>query len=608
MLNKRSSELPGGMPLLTALLLVGTFALVCLDNGVAFATELAAPGETGVVDSPAPKLTAADYPQVDGFNGRVAVWLAAQLHLWFAAFVLAVPIFVFIIEAIGMRTRDKRYDDMAYEFIKVSITAYSVTAIFGGLLVFFLTVFYPHLFQYLASIFKESMIYYALLFFAESAALYVYYYGWHWLQGGFRKWVHLTLGLVLNAVGTTLMFLANAWTTFMMSPAGVDMAGVFSGDTWAAIHNVLWNPLNIHRVLANVAFGGSIVGAYAAFRYLSSTITEEKAHYDWMGYNANFIAICALLPLPFAGYYLTAEIYAYSQQMGITSMGGIFAWLFIIQAVLIGTLFLSANYYLWCGMGRSDGAERYNKYVKYLAIVIIAAFLVWFTPHTLVLTNEELKALGGPYHKYLGPLGIMPAKNIAVNTMIIFTTVSFLIYRRANKIPTVSWVRTGNAVLFALFATGILNILFLGIYHGYFTNTAYKVASSIPQVLTTLTIIVASAVIDALMYKGAKQVAPLHWGRIPDRAQYALFLLAVAFTWLMGLMGYIRSGLRQHWHVKDIFRDASPDAFTPTLGYAANVVSVGAILFLTLVIFIFWLSQLAGQKTSSAHYWKAQAT
>ncbi|MDP7548037.1 MAG: hypothetical protein QGF20_12145, partial [Alphaproteobacteria bacterium] len=69
---------------------------------------------------PAPKLTAADYPTIAGVNGRIAVWIFAQLHLWFAAFVLAVPIFVFIIEVIGMRTRDKRYDDMAYEFIKVA--------------------------------------------------------------------------------------------------------------------------------------------------------------------------------------------------------------------------------------------------------------------------------------------------------------------------------------------------------------------------------------------------------------------------------------------------------------------------------------------------------
>jgi hypothetical protein len=319
-----------------------------------------------------------------------------------------------------------------------------------------------------------------------------------------------------------------------------------------------------------------------------------------MGYTANFIAISALLPLPFAGYYLAAEIYAYSQQMGITLMGGIFAWLFIIQAVLIGTLFLSANYYLWCGMGRSDGAARYNKYVKYLAFVIVGAFLVWFTPHTLVLSNEELKALGGPYHKYLGPLGIMPAKNTAVNVMILFTLVSFIIYRRSNKQATVSWIKAGNAAQVALFSAGILNLLFLGIYHGYFTNTVYKVASSIPQVATTLIIIAASLTIDRFMYRGATDVGPLHWGRVPERAQYALFLLAVAFTWLMGLMGYIRSGIRQHWHVYQVMRDTSDSAYIPTHGFATMVVSIIVILFFLFVSMVFALAMRSELKERRA--------
>jgi hypothetical protein len=290
--------------------------------------------------------------------------------------------------------------------------------------------------------------------------------------------------------------------------------------------------------------------------------------------------------------------------MGITLMGGVFAWLFIIQAVLIGTLFIAANYYLWCGMGRSEGAHRYYPYIKYIAFVIVASFLVWFTPHTLVLTNEELKALGGPYHKYLGSLGIMPAKNTAVNLMILFTAVSFLIYRRSNKLPTVSWVQTGNALQIALFVAGIANILILGIYYGYFTNTVYKVAASIPQVLTTLVVIVISTVIDSFLYKGAEEVAPLRWGRVPDRSQYALFLLAVAFTWLMGLMGYIRSGIRQHWHVTDVFRDNSVDAFTPTLGYAANVVSIGVVIFMAMVVFVFWISQVSSKKSYPEGYWK----
>jgi len=108
------------------------------------------------------------------------------------------------------------------------------------------------------------------------------------------------------------------------------------------------------------------------------------------------------------------------------------------------------------------------------------------------------------------------------------------------------------------------------------------------------------------MYRGATDVGPLHWGRIPERAQYALFLLAVAFTWLMGLMGYIRSGIRQHWHVVGVVRDNSADAFTPTLGYAANVVSVGTILFMALVIFVFWLSEVSSKKTELAGYWKEQ--
>ena len=578
---------------------------VATTSATAVATELADVSETkSAIYPPAPKLTAADYPKIKGVNSRVTVWLAAQLHLWFGAFVLAVPMFVFIIEAIGMATRDERYDSMAFEFMKVSIIAYSLTALLGGLLTFVLVLLYPDLFRYLATIFRGSMFAYALLFFAESAILYIYYYGWHWLQGGNKKWVHLTLGLLLNSVGCVLMFLANAWTTFMMSPAAVDAAGVFSGDTWAAIHNHLWNPINVHRVVANMAFGGSIIGAYAAYKFLSAKNNGERAHYDWIGYNANFIAIAALLPLPFAGYYLTAELYAYSQQMGITLMGGVFAWIFIIQAVLIGALFLSANYYLWCGMGRSEGAYRYNGMIKYIAIVLVVAFMVWFTPHTLVLTNAELKSLGGPYHEYLGVLGIMPAKNTAVNFLIIFTYMSFLYYRRANKIPTVSWATTGNAMQIALFTAGLVNITVLGIYYGYFTNTVYKVASSIPQVLTTLIIIIASTAIETLMYKDAKEVAPLHWGRMPNRSQYALFLLAVAFTWLMGLMGYVRSSIRQHWHVTNVFRDNSPDAYTPDLGYAASIVSMGTILFMVMVIFIFWLSAINSRRTTAKGYWK----
>ena len=84
-----------------------------------------APAAAATVAHPAaPRLTVADYPAYRGLNSRLTVWIAAQLHLFFAAFVLGVPIFVLVIEFIGWRNGDPRYDRMAHEFIKISMGAF----------------------------------------------------------------------------------------------------------------------------------------------------------------------------------------------------------------------------------------------------------------------------------------------------------------------------------------------------------------------------------------------------------------------------------------------------------------------------------------------------
>ncbi len=43
-----------------------------------------------------------------GLSPRATIWVVAQLHLLFAAFVLGVPIFAVIVEFIGWRTGDQR--------------------------------------------------------------------------------------------------------------------------------------------------------------------------------------------------------------------------------------------------------------------------------------------------------------------------------------------------------------------------------------------------------------------------------------------------------------------------------------------------------------------
>ena len=505
---------------------------------------------------------------------------------------LAVPLFALIIEFIGYRNGDKRYDDLAYEFCKLLSVSFSLTASFGAVLTFMLIILYPKFTSYLMSVFSPTFAPYLGLFFFEAFFLYTYYYGW----GKFGKRVHLLLGLGLNIVGTSIMVIANAWLTFMMSPKGVSEKGALL-SLHDAIHNYTWMPINIHRFIANIAFGGSVAGAYAAYQFLKAKTDEERAHYDWMGYIGNFVAISALLPLPFAGYWLAKEIYGFSQTMGLTMMGGAFSWLFIIQAVLIGNLFLAANYYLWLGMGRIDGAERFRKYIKYLLIVITACFMVWATPHSIISTVQEIQAMGGAFHPILGFLGVMAAKNTAVNILILTTYVSFLLYRRGGKRPTVSWAQWGNRAEFLIFVLATLSVLFFGIY-GYFVPAEVRIKLSVPQVASVLFAIVSVTAIDIALLRGADKIGRTRWGQMPARSQYVLVFLAVSFTWLMGLMGYVRSGLRLHWHVYGILRDTSPDAFTPTLGFATKVVSVCVLIFFMFIGFIFWLAGLSGKGVS----------
>ncbi len=564
---------------------LGWLAFLVLFPDVAFAAADAS------ANIGAPKPTRADYPVIGALNARTLVWGFAQMHLFLAAFVLAVPLFSLVMEYLGHITKDERYDNMGHEFMKITMSAYSLTALFGGTLALALFLFYPHLMGYLMKVFKGQVLVYALLFLLESVTLYIYYYSWKALRWGNRKWFHMSIGLVLNTVGLSLMFIANSWATFMMSPSGVDPAtGAVIGTVWEATRNPLWNPVNLHRFVANIAYGGAIVGGYAAYMFLAEKKASAKAHYDWMGYTSNFIAIAGFLPLPFAGYWLMAEIYAYSQQMGITAMGGILAWLFIIQAVLIGTIMLAANYYLWCGLMRTDRGAEYAKYVKYIAVVIVGGFLVWVTPNSLILTTEEIRTLGGVTHKFLGPLGIMPAKNTAVNLMLVFTFLSFQMFYRSSRIPTVSWAKSGNMVIIALYVVGCANIILAGLY-GYITPTVYKVGASVPQVVSTLSIIVFAVTIDVFMLRGAK-TEKVHWGRMSERSQYALFVLPVAFTWLMALMGYIRSSLRTQWHVYTIMKDNSSEAYIPTIGQAGNTITVITLSFMAVLVFVFWLSRL----------------
>jgi len=651
-----------------------------------------------------------DYGASVVLDARTVVWFVMELHLMFAAFVLGVPIFAMIVEIVGAATKDDRYDRLAWEFTRLLALAFTATAVLGVLGLMALVFFYPKFTSYLGEIFSPTFLPYAGAIVADAVLLVVYYYGWDVMKGRL-KWLHVGVGALLNVVGTALMCIANAWGTFMMSPAGVTAQGELVSLS-QAIQNPLWWPINIHRFIANVAFGGSIAAAYAAVRFLTARSEAERAHYDWMGYVGNFVAMWALIPLPFAGYWLGKEIYAFSAQMGTSLMGGAFSWLFIIQAGLIGTLFISANYYMWIGLGRIPGGHRYYKYVLSMEILIFLSMAIWMTPHTLVASLTEARRMGSAFHPLLGVFGVMSAKNTVVNLVILTTFVSFVLYRRANmerrasgpagglgaplfvaalslfpilfcgvngfiaegaraerRLPHVEQeVETARAVMlgsndtlehavlgsnekmvvvlkqlrdierkeselaklsetpgihhaagfrvialvfaaflglalldmfvvrgrigdilqWAILAAAVAIVVFYGV-NGYFVEAEVRIGYSVYQVMAVLFALTTITALDLFLFLGARSLGPVEWGKMPGRSQYVLVLLAVVFTLTIGLMGFVRSGIRETWHVYGVLRDTSRQAYTPTIGYGATVVAAATLVFLALLVLVFWL-------------------
>ncbi|MGR3318472.1 MAG: cytochrome ubiquinol oxidase subunit I [Candidatus Anammoxibacter sp.] len=604
-----------------------------------------------------------DYRSIFGMNPRILLWVIAELHLMFGAFVLGVPMFAVVMEMIYAKTRDEKLDNLAHEMAKLLSAAFATTAALGGLMAFTLITCYPTFSHELVRIFGSAMWIYAMLFFGETFCLYAWYYSWDLLKDGHLKIYHITIGIFLNLFGTAIMMAANSWATFMMAPSGINVETGEIESLWRAIANPLWNPVNIHRILGNLAFGGILVGAYAAVKFLGAKTQEEKEHYDWMGYIGNFVAMCALIPLPFAGYYLGREVYSASAIMGNQMMGGAFSWPFIVQVTMVSVIFVGANYYLWLSIQRIPGGERYNKFAKYVFALIFISIMILLTPHNLPLTGEERAIIGEAYHPFSKFFGVMTGKLAVLNVIIMCTFFTFLMYRRANKgkmahISEQGVVGKGVIVgmgvilvtLHILYAFSSANaedisevkhfftpifidlmvfagslvvsviltllnkgklavsinfgvcfltvVLFLGTYGFVVMSKANLIMRyiTVSQVLMVLSCMFMNAVIDIIIFRKCKIIGPIAMGKIAPRSQYALIFVCVAIVTIMGVMGFIRSGLRMDWHIYGIMQDTSSNAFTPSIMLMGVTVAGTVALYFVLVTFVFYLAGLGDKK------------
>jgi hypothetical protein len=572
------------------------FVFICLSSPSASAQTADLYQRTGEMRSPpVPQMS---YPESYGgstvLNNRSVLWILIQQHFYLGSLILGTPMIAWLMELFAYFKRKKyeeksqRLDRLAFHVMQIGLPFYPFTIIFGLILLSGFMILYPVFFQYMAQLFRPVFILYALAFFLESLLFYVYAYRWVGTPTAVtrEKAIHLGIGFLLCLNGILIICLANALMSFMMSPKGVDSAGRYLGDLWAIIHTPFWNPLNVHRVLASIMFSGAFIAAYAAFRMLTTQDPAVAAHYDQMGHITITLAIANLCLLPFAGYWFAKEIFIFRQRMGMTLMGGSLSWLFVVQAMLVGFIFMTAIYYLWQGTARMEGSARYRLHMKCLLLLLLISFLIWTTPHTLPATSTEFQTMGGTQHPIVGYYGTMSAKNTAINTMILILALCYIIFRRCNKIITISWRRWGNISLVAIFLVAEAVILFLGVY-GILIPANARVALAFPQFITAMSALILGFFLNYRMLKGARKIGPIKWGRLPTSGAIALFVLAFLISTTMSLMGYIRSSVRLNWHITEIMEDVTPWAQTASMLYGLGMVLFNVFLFGLVSVLIF---------------------
>jgi len=424
-----------------------------------------------------------DFPLI---GARTAIWLVAQLHLFFAAFVLGAPIFIVISEWLGLRTGDQRYERLAQETMKVVAIAYSLTAIFGVLFAFVLMGPYQPITNYLFKALYPVWVAYGAFILLETVCMYVYWYTWKPLsRTAAGKWAHIGIGVLLNALGTAVMLLMNAVTGFMNTPP----KGIESATLWAMIDNATWWPLNLHRFLGNVTFGGFVVALFAAFMFLTSRKDEDRAFYDWMGYIGNLIGVGALITMPLAGYILSREFFVYDAQLATFMMADKLSGYFVMQGLLVVLLFLGANFYMWLSMQRVEGGARFAPHMKAIFGVLLAGGIVWVVPQNFFPDLLAKAPAGVSEQALILPerftfLGLMVAKALAVTAIIIMTFVTYLLYRRARATGAIRWGRIDPMAQYVLIFIPAVAIYLMGLMGAIrsFTRMDYHIYGAVKDV------------------------------------------------------------------------------------------------------------------------------
>ncbi|MCH8208030.1 MAG: hypothetical protein IIA62_03085 [Nitrospinae bacterium] len=571
---------------------------------------------------------------VPGLGNRKAVWMAAQLHILFASFILGCPMFVVIMEVMGARRTQGVRKAIILSNVFLGVLIGTVIGIISEVIV---GIHHGVLYGMWACAFGSLVV-------------------------SFRNYFHRNMGVLpsvaIGAVSGAILAIALTDPFVEHLATSAVIIALLTGAVGGLLSNIIMfakADFKFERLAHEIT---KVIGICYSFTALTGglfLLVMMVAYRDFISYLVTAFPILFMIGYPtlFILETIVMYIYVYSWEplnmankkgrhivigiilnvLGLTLLCALdgpatfmqtppkpFSELFNISewARLTPSTWMPLNYHRLVGNGTFGGymvgiiaaymylwsskkeEKEYYDWVGYMGNAIGVAIMIPLPAMGYIFVAEiyNYDATIGMYIMSDRESMFMLVQGLLVGTM----------FSASNVYMWVSMQRIENAKRFFPFMKigFVLIVIAAAIWftpRRFFATMLPEPGMNPDMVLpdnlafmalmiaknTAAFTLVAVTLINYIFYTIATRTGKIHWGKINPLGLYVLIFMGFADIWLMSWMGTIRELSRMNWHIYKVYKDITPEKFTPTLAESGLFVTEIVWIFFILMTAIIWI-------------------
>ena len=269
-------------------------------------------------------------------GNRWAVGIFFLVHIVFGSFTMGTIFLSPTYQLVGRSRGDPRYRRYARSLAEVNIRIFSLGATFAGFAVIFLTALYPRFFIPLIEMFFWPFLVAFVIWVPAIGALYLYVHQWDALEARHPR-LHLSLGYYTAAFEHVFLVMIVGIDSYLLTPGG--------GHGLSAFLNQSYFPELGHRFTGNVSWASFFIAGVSAVRASAARDGVERAYQDWATRASMVVGFTTLLVQVVLGFVFAEAVKQASPGAFTYSVSGPFAWLWLVQGLLLAVLIVGSNVY-----------------------------------------------------------------------------------------------------------------------------------------------------------------------------------------------------------------------------------------------------------------------